>query len=560
VKSATLSPRMAYSVALSQVEQDARKARGAFFTPPAMATFLAQWAIRQPTDSVFEPSCGEAAFLTEAVARLRDLGASAIAADQIQGVDIDGPSVGAARSLLTAIGAPSTLTTADFFDLRVSQKFDAVIGNPPYVRYQAFAGAARTKGLEAALAQGVRLTGLASSWASFVVHATSLLAPAGRLALVLPAELLSVNYAAPVRRFLMQRFGRVRLVLFEERVFPGVMEEVVLLLAEGDGPTDHCDLLQVKNLSALVALDGQKWTPADAEHKWVTGLLRPDAAAVYAQTVNGPGFSTLLDWGETSLGMVTGNNQYFALSATRARELNLKSSELMKICPPGSRHLRGLGFFEKAWDDMRADGAAVYLFDPSTNAPSDAARAYVEVGEKAGVNAGYKCRMRSPWWRVPRVSIPDAFLTCMNHDTPRIVANRAEVEYLNSIHGVTFHADRRQIAMDLLPIAALNSVTVLASELVGRSYGGGMLKIEPKEGDRLPVPSLAIVEAAAAELRMLRPQLATGLRQGKLLKVTESVDRVLRSHLNLTHKDLQQLRVARAMLFSRRVTRSRRSE
>ncbi len=80
-----------------------------------------------------------------------------------------------------------------------------------------------------------------------MVHATSFLRTGGRLALVLPAELLSVNYAAPVRRFLLDHFAEVRVVLFEERVFPGVIEEVVLLLAEGQGPCDHFDLFQVAN-------------------------------------------------------------------------------------------------------------------------------------------------------------------------------------------------------------------------------------------------------------------------------------------------------------------------
>ena len=65
------------------------------------------------------------------------------------------------------------------------------------------------------------------------MHAASFLAVGGRMGLVLPAELLSVNYAAPVREFLLRRFERVRLILFDERVFPGVQEEVVLLLADG---------------------------------------------------------------------------------------------------------------------------------------------------------------------------------------------------------------------------------------------------------------------------------------------------------------------------------------
>jgi adenine-specific DNA methylase len=541
-------------------EPEARKARGAFFTPRPIATFLVDWAIRRPTDTVFEPSCGEAAFLVEAVSRLRSLGATTIDSRQLQGTDIDAPSVSAARAILAELGSAGDLAVGDFFQVTTTLPFDAVVGNPPYVRYQAFTGTARIKGLEAALAQGVRLTGLASSWAAFVIHAASFVAPNGRLALVLPAELLTVNYAAPVRRFLMQRFAEVRLVLFEERVFPGVMEEVVLLLAEGQGPTDHCELLQTKNVSTLGGISDQRWTPADSEDKWVTGLLPADAAMTYDDLVKGAGFSPLLAWGETSLGMVTGNNKFFALTGDVAHKLGLKANELMKICPPGSRHLRGLGFTEKAWTEMVRQGSRGYLFDPSLKDQSDNALAYIAQGQRDGVDKAYKCRVRSPWWKVPRVAIPDAFLTYMNYDTPRVVTNRAGVAYLNSIHGVTFSSEHRQLAMDLLPLAALNTVTLLGSELVGRAYGGGMLKIEPKEADRLPVPSRAIIDAAAADLRTLRPQLARGLRQGRLLDVVSEVDRVLRRYLKLRRPSLDRLRAARSALFSRRVSRSRTAE
>jgi adenine-specific DNA methylase len=523
-----------------------------------MATFLVQWALRSPTDTIFEPSCGEAAFLIEAVSRLRSLGAELIAPEQIQGTDIDAPSVEAARSLLADLDAPGTLSITDFFDTSPTSKFSAVIGNPPYVRYQAFTGLARAKGIEAALAQGVRLTALANSWAAFVVHAASFLAPDGRLALVLPAELLTVNYAAPVRRFLMRRFARVRLVLFEERVFPGVMEEVVLLLAEGQGPTDHCDLHQTKNVAMLKSLDWQKWTPADAEDKWVTGLLPGEAAGIYAEIVKGSGFSTLQEWGETNLGMVTGNNAYFTLTAARAKELGLKADNLMKISPPGSRHLRGLSFKESAWEEMVRNGARGFLFDPDPVRPSDAALRYIAAGEAENVHAAYKCRMRSPWWRVPRVTTPDAFFTYMNHDTPRIVANRAGVSFVNSIHGVTFSPERRQIGMDLLPIAMLNSVTLLGAELVGRAYGGGVLKLEPREADRLPVPSLDAIKAAEVELRHLRPTLAKHLRDGNLPAVVKEVDRTfLRRSLKTSREQIEQLRRARDVLFARRVTRSK---
>ena len=331
-----------------------------FYTPQAIATFLSQWAIRRSTDAVFEPSCGEAAFLTAAATRLQALGANTIPPDQLQGTDIDPASVGTAAEVLRNLGVTGQLSVGDFFDVVPERGFEAVIGNPPYVRYQAFAGAARAKGMAAALAQGVRLTGLTSSWAPFVVHATSFLTSDGRLALVLPAELLAVNYAAPVRRFLMQRFARVRLVLFEERVFPGVSEEVVLLLAEGCGPTDHCELHQAKNLRSLGVPDWKTWTPDNVEARWVTGLLPAQTASIYADLARGEAFSTLLDWGHTYLGMVTGNNRYFALTADRATELGLRHSDLLKIAcryPHSMRSARRpptLGISARRWRDTCA--------------------------------------------------------------------------------------------------------------------------------------------------------------------------------------------------------------
>ena len=49
---------------------------------------------------------------------------------------------------------------AIFFEHEPPITHDAIVGNPPFVRYQNFTGAARSWSMEAALAQGVRLSGL----------------------------------------------------------------------------------------------------------------------------------------------------------------------------------------------------------------------------------------------------------------------------------------------------------------------------------------------------------------------------------------------------------------
>lgn len=542
-----------------------RKARGAFFTPAALCEYICEWAVQGPTDTVLEPSCGEAAFLTAAAGRLDRLGADR-SGNQLFGVEVHPDSAAAARAIVEATGRLADIVAADFFAQPAERRFDVVIGNPPYVRYHGFAGASRSAGRAAALRGGVGLTALASSWAAFTVHAAEFLRPGGRLGLVLPAELLTVNYAATVRRYLMENFGRVRLVMFTERVFPGVLEEVVLVLAEdalASGGTDHCELRQVTRASNLTdELAGQgaphRWWPADVSDKWTPALLSTTALQVYGPLVTGAGFSELAAWGDTTLGAVTGRNDFFALSPAQAMELKLRDTETIPLSPPGSRHLRGLSFTSAAWQRMGQQGARTLLFRPGADRAdmSAGARRHLTAGEDAGIDTAYKCRVRSPWWQVPLVAEPDLFVTYMNADTPRLSTNSARVRHLNSVHGVYFTDEFRDLGRDLLPLASLNSLTLLGAELVGRAYGGGMLKLEPKEADHLPVPSPALLVQISDKLHALRRPVRDALRRSGLMAAVRIVDNLLlREVLELTDEQHTELVTARTLMAARRAAR-----
>jgi adenine-specific DNA-methyltransferase len=537
-----------------------RKARGAFFTPPDISRFMTEWALRSPDDVVLEPSCGEAAFLLPAAERLRQLGALELSLpEQLHGQDIHEESIDEAGRLLGQAGFNATLEVGDFFARDAEPLYDAVIGNPPYVRYQNFAGAARNASLEAALRQGVRLNQLASSWAAFTVHASAFLKPKGRLALVLPAELLAVKYAAQIRRYLLSRFANVRLVLFENLVFPGVLEEVVLLLAEGFGGAQRFEVYQARNaedLRNVVAANWVGFTPK-GDDKWTGALLPSQAFALYDETLASDAFEVMLDWGDTYLGAVTGNNDYFTLTRSQAKKLKLSQSELVRISPPGSRHLRGLTLSDHGWEALAAADERCYLFAPGET-PSKAAQRYIAEGEAKGVHDAYKCQVREPWWQVPLVERPDLLFTYMNHDRPRLVRNGAGVHLLNSLYGVQLHAQRRKLGQELLALASLNSMTLLGAEIVGRSYGGGMLKHEPTEADRLPLPSLEVLEAVGPRLRLLQPQIGGLLRRNDITPAVDIIDKlVLREHMGLSEAKLQAIRLARETLQQRRMTRGR---
>lgn len=535
-----------------------RKARGAFFTPTDITRHIADWAIRAPSDRVFEPSAGDAEFLLAAVDRLRRLTPSSTSVPCVDGVEIHPHSARVGRQRIRAAGGQARIIHNDFFLVEPTPIYDAVTGNPPFIRYQDFSGEARTRARAAALRAGVALTGLASSWAAFAVHSTLFLKEGGRLALVLPAELLSVNYAAPVRRFLFEKFRSVEVILFDEQVFPEAEADVVLLLADGfgEGPTDHAVFRQTKNASTLSSMPvGTAWTPGDPSEKWTGSIVDPNAVEPLRTLRQNGAFVDLEDWGDTTLGIVTGNNRYFTLSPERAERLGLEQDELLRLSPPGSAHLRGLELNTQMLADLGRTGKSTYLFAPGT-VPSNAAREYIESGERTGVDTAYKCRVRKTWYRVPIVRPADLLLTCMNADTPRLTTNATQAHHLNSVHGVYLRNNLREIGAALLPIASLNSVTLLNAEMVGRAYGGGVLKIEPREADRWAMPAPQLIRRRANQLRALKPRITNLLQEGELLNAVALVDDALFTDANLvTNVDLENIRRARDELARRRTVR-----
>ena len=547
------------------VEAVSRKTRGAFFTPPAIADFLASWAVHgDPKARVLDPTCGEAVFLLAAARQLRSLGCDAGNLDeQVFGVDLHRPSLDESLRLLEAEGLDAHLLAEDIFAVNTPDQLaaglpemDAVIGNPPFVRYQEHRGDARSRSTAAALRQGVRLSGLASSWASVLVHACAFLKPEGRLAMVLPAELLTVHYAEPVRRFLRNRFAGVTLVLFDQLQFEDALERVVLVLAHGSGGCDSFTLLYVNDADELADShigDSFGVQPA-SEGKWTDLLLPLRQRQLYRRVVD-QGFVPLADFGQPELGTVTGGNDFFAITEATRLEYDIDDEDVTPICPPGSRHLKGPVFGKRQWEGLRDAGERVWLLRPMGDTLSRGLERYVAQGKQLGIDAAYKCQIRNPWWRPPCVPPPDLFFTYMSHRYPRLVNNTAGVGFLNSMHGVRLRSGVQRPVRSALPLLTLNSVSMLGAEIHGRSYGGGILKMEPREAAQLPVPASPVLLRAWEELKPERDHLERQLVDGLWTNVAKRVDEVLLQRvLGLSGLEAADLHAATTTLRERRMS------
>lgn len=478
----------------SKPAPDARKLRGGYYTPASLSEYLCRWAIRDPSDHVIEPSCGDGSFVRAATSLLDAEGS-------VTAVEVAASEIEKAKQSVRCMNTPVRWRCGSFFELARTllegRKFDACVGNPPFIRFQHFDSGERDCAFSLLRSFSYRPNGLANAWVAFVKLAAEMLRDGGRLAMVVPAELLQVQYAAELRYRLPLLFERIRLITFEELVFPHIQQEVVLLLADGrqrnakapgqvqlqqvrngdvlaaDGP---CPTHSAERIAPVRLADGQKWT----------GLfLKESEAHLLRACADGSELHRLGDLADIDVGIVTGRNRFFLVSEEQARLLEVGDRALDVVGRTSA--LRSTRFTESDMRHYSESNRAklLHLTGLPRSAFSTALAAYVAQGEAEGVDAGYKCRIRKRWFDVPSVAVPDAFLYRQIHTAPLLVANHAGATSTDTIHRARVRSD---VDRERLCGAMINSLTFASAEIGGRSYGGGVLELEPREAEGLLVP------------------------------------------------------------------------
>jgi adenine-specific DNA methylase len=518
----------------------AEKLRGGYYTPAPLAEFLAEW-VGGADSRVLEPSCGDGAIL-----------GALPAGAEVVGIEIEpGEAVKAA-----AANPAAAVVQADFFEWFTAAEhgaWDGVAGNPPFIRFGSWADPSRALALELMREAGLRPTKLTNAWVPFVVAATMALRPGGRLGLVVPAELLQVNYAAELRAFLVDRFAELTVITFTRLVFDGVLQEVVLLLGRrGDGPA-KIRIVQVDDAASLPGLDSLVDLPhapalMHESEKWIKYFLPPKSIRLLREVR--PSMRRLGDLVDVDVGLVTGRNQFFVMrpSAGEARSLGRHLAPLVSR----SAHLKGIRFEDDDFDRLRLTDELCELLALGPDEAideDDPLLAYLTSGEESEVHKGYKCSIRKQWWVVPSRWTPDAFLLRQIYDHPRIIANLTGATSTDTIHRVRM---RNGLAPTKLAAASVNTVTFAFAEILGRSYGGGVLELEPREAEALPIPDpKGLTAADVARVDLL-------LREGQLAAAADFVDSKLLADLD--DAQLADLRLVWERLRDRRLARGRRGQ
>lgn len=543
-----------------------KKLRGGYYTPPRVAEWLARWAIREGTDRVLEPSCGDGAFVESAAAELGRRGTLwAEELPQLIGVELVAEEAEKARRRAVRVLASERvgIHEGDFFDWLATAEpasFDAVVGNPPFIRYQNFPEPSRSQAMAYMESRGLRPNRLTNIWVPFVVAAVAMLREGGRLGMVIPAELLQVTYAAQLRQHLADSFRRVTIYACNEMFFEGAEQEVVLLLAEdrlaGTDPANKCEVSLVEAASVKDLLASSPRRPKRGERpkvvqhdteKWLKYFL--DAAEIdfMRSLKEHAAIAPLAAHGSIDVGVVTGNNDFFVLTQEQVDAHRLSDFVIPMV--GRSSQLSGAVIRGAEFRELAAAGKPVYLLHLAQRLLSEftaGLRRLIAAGEDRGVHLGYKCSIREPWYKVPSVWEPDCFFFRQIYDFPRVVVNKAGATSTDTIHRFRCAAPAAKVAANLY-----THLTAASAEIEGRSYGGGVLELEPTEAERLLAPRLLNGAMPIEEADKL-------VRAGRLAEVLEHNDRVvLQESLGLTKADCAKLKRIWAKMRDRRMSRRR---
>jgi adenine-specific DNA methylase len=521
----------------------ADKVRGGYYTPPAVARFLARW-VREAGLKILEPSCGDGRILRELAAL----------SGHVHGVELVVQEAAKSREF-ASVDAENLFT---WLPKTEAGSWDGVAGNPPYIRFGNWASSQRDPALQLMRRAGLRPTRLTNAWVPFVVASTVLTRDGGRVGLVLPAELLQVSYATQLRDFLLSRFSDITLVTFERLVFDGILQEVVLFCGVvGTGPA-QIRTVHLTDADSLAEADlkFEHVHPAPSllheKEKWTKYFLHPSQIQLLRTLKQSDTMTRLGCMADVDVGIVTGRNSFFTFTDAQAQALGL-----LPHCVPlvsRSSQLSGLVYDTECRASDVAAKHRTWLLDAVRDPTDPALVAHIEAGEAAGVHRGYKCSIRKPWWSTPSLWIPDLFMLRQIHLAPRLTVNAAAATSTDTVHRVRLDAGPgTQIDPTALAAVFHNTVTFAFAEIMGRSYGGGILELEPREAEQLPIPPPAYASAELArDVDLL-------LKANDIEKALDVVDRrVLIEGLGLSPELVANCRSAWVTLRDRRTKRGSR--
>lgn len=488
-------------------EREELRRKGQFWTPDWITDAMVAYVLGTGSDHLVDPGVGRGAFLKAATRHGKRVGREIA----LLGTEID-PGILHEASASGELPSEqlSRVEVADFLAWTPGTRYSAIVANPPYIRHHRLSpDTKRLLGRIALRTIGRRLDGRAGLHVFFLLHALELLQEGGRLAFIMPADTCEGVFAPRLWTWIAGRFRLDAVVTFapEATPFPQVDTNPLIFFLANLAPRKEFIWARCKTPESVALAD---WTrsdfrvASDADVAWRTrgtaegvesGLSRPPRPA------RGPDDLRLGDCASVVRGIATGANDFFFLTRKKAAALALPDDLLLPAIGR-TRDAPGEEVNRETLDELDRRGRPTLLFAPDGRAPNQfpgPVRAYLEQGEIAGFHRRPLISTRRPWYRMEHRRPPPLLFAYLGRRNTRFLRNLAGVVPLSNFSCV-YPKSHDPTFLDSLAASLNHPDTLAGLPFVGKSYGSGAVKVEPRGLERLTIPG-SVARAVGLRLR-----------------------------------------------------------
>lgn len=463
-----------------------RKRFAQFFTPEAIADFMARWVLdgRKKMD-VLEPAFGLGAFSRSLFKQNPKV--------RVVGYEADETIYNYAAENVAQAGSDVLLYNEDYLRASWKDKYDGIICNPPYLKFHDYDNASLVPLVNEQL--GIRLNGFTNLYTLFLLKSISQLRDGGRMAYIVPSEFLNSDYGVEVKRALL-RSGVLRHVVvvdFTQCAFDDALTTACILLCHKDGSLSEVRFSHVSDVGQLQA------SLADYS-VWAADQLKPGTKwKQYYEGARSAGYRHLVPFStfaKVSRGIATGANDYFTFRESKKELYGIPERCLMR-CVCHSTDVHGLFFTDDDFQRLSHSDKAVYLFNGCADGADEHVREYISLGEETGADKRYLTASRKPWYAIENRKPSPIWVSVFNRKGLRFVRNIAGVSNLTTFHCVY---DAGVVDIDVLFGYLVTNVSKEIFMDNSRQYGNGLVKFEPNDLNKGKAVDLRLLTEEEAQL------------------------------------------------------------
>jgi len=474
-------------------KREALRQKGQFWTPDWVAEAMVAYAVGGGQDSIFDPCVGEGAFFRAAKA----ISVQTRRHIALTGTELHAEALRQAKESGLSDEDLAAVETRDFVLNPPKGPIPAIVANPPYIRHHRLS--AQVKEQLRSLAQsliGAPLDGRAGLHVYFLLRALQLLAHEGRLAFIMPADTAEGVFSSDLWHWVTAHYCLDAVVTFapEASPFPGVDTNPIVFLISNNRPRSkflwaRCKAPQSLSLRTWVQHGFAAQTDPALEvcsRSVAEALSTGFSRAPMMRKNEGP---VLSDFAKVMRGIAAGANDFFFLTRLQADALSLPEKFLLPALGR-TRDVQGDEITKATLQAAVDAGRPTLLFAPDGRPIEEfpaSVQEYLRQGESMGLPQRALISQRHPWYKMEVRAIPPFLFAYLGRRSARFIRNFGGIVPLTSFLCV-YPINKNPEFIERLWRVLRDPETVANLPLVGKSYGAGAIKVEPRALERLPLP------------------------------------------------------------------------